>query len=128
MTTGCGAITALDLSFPVTAGLCSAVVSFGGICVLLQSSMYVTIDRRYIAQKTVQALLAFGMAYGIARIFPGNNAVAAMQTISPIYLQNGFAGLSLLLTSSVAIAVLYLAATIIKRTRKKFPGSCQTNQ
>lgn len=112
MTAGCSAITALALSFPVTAALCSAVVSFGGICVLLQSSMYIRIDRRYLFLKTAQALIAGGMAYGVALILPFRDAIPAMQAIPQAYLQNGFAGLSLFLSSSVAIAMLCLAVTI----------------
>lgn len=113
LTSGCAAVAALKLPFKLSVALCAFLVSFGGLCVFLQTRLFLCGDvRRYFFVKFVHGILAAGIAFLCAPIAPlREQPVIAQQ--GGEYFINALAGGSVFFASCVAVFGIYLMAVVM---------------
>ena len=112
LTGGCAAIAALNLPFQLTIALCAFLVSFGGICVFLQTRLFINGNvLRYFCVKTLHGILAAGIAYLCAPIALPKEQPAIAQRGSD-YLVNALTGGSIFFASCIAVFGIYLMALV----------------
>ena len=112
LTGGCAAIAALNLPFRLTIALCAFLVSFGGICVFLQTRLFINGNvLRYFCVKTLHGILAAGIAYLCAPIALPKEQPAIAQRGSD-YLVNALTGGSIFFASCIAVFGIYLMALV----------------
>ncbi|MBR0026990.1 MAG: hypothetical protein IJP37_07515, partial [Clostridia bacterium] len=121
MTSGCSRIASLEISLRLQTALCAGTVTFGGLCLLLQSLAFHELKiSRYLLLKLIQAILAGFLAYLAAPWFLAD----AVDTFSPIAWEeasrNLFSTATVVLSSFLGLAAAWLfAAGCKKRMRKR---------
>lgn len=109
-TGGCKAICSLGLPLRTAATCCAFVASFGGVCVFLQTRLFVSGGvRHYFSVKLLQGAVAAVIAYLTTPLFLPTSA-AVMHQQAETYAINALSGVSLLLASAVAVFATYLGA------------------
>jgi len=121
MTSGCSRIAGLDMPLRLQTALCTGIVTFGGLCLLLQSLSFHDLNAaRYLSLKGLQAILAGLLAYWTAPWFLPD----AVETFSPIVWedmsQNLFSTATAAFSSLLGLAAAWLfAAGCKKRMRNR---------
>lgn len=112
-TGGCAAVCALSLPLRVAVACCAFLASFGGICVYLQTRLFLSGGGiSYFATKLLHGLLAALIAYLCTPIFLPLDA-AVMSQAAEDYLNNALSGGSLLFASAISMLGTYLAALVL---------------
>lgn len=123
---GCVSIASIDLSLRIRIALTAFTVTFGGLCVLMQSAMFLDSKalKTYGLIKLVQGVLAAVLAYLLFPKFCSFD-IAAMHSTDPSlqYAQNAFSMGSILLSSSIVLVCFYLFALALgKRMNERRIG------
>lgn len=120
MTNGCNEVARLALPAQLKAALCSALITSGGLCILLQSMMFLRVQAlRYLALKQTQALLAGVATFLLYPLFGNSNAQAAVLWNEGLFLKNASPALALLGIFAFLCCLLWLAYGAIRRASSK---------
>lgn len=113
LTGGCAAVAALKLPSRLSIALCAFLVSFGGLCVFLQTRLFLRGGaHRYFSVKLAHGVLAAGIAFLCAPLAPlQERPVFAQQ--GGEYFINALAGGSVFFASCIAVFGIYLMALVI---------------
>lgn len=124
---GCVSIAALDLPIRIRLSLTAFTVSFGGLCVCMQSAMF--LDKanmcRYFRIKLMQGILASVLAYVLYPYFCSKDIPVVLSTDMALdYAANALSMGSIFMSSCIVLAAFYLFALALYRlsqenTRKK---------
>lgn len=111
-TGGCAAVCTLAMPIRVTIACCAFLMSFGGVCVFLQTRLFLEGGgASYFVIKLIHALLAAAIAYFCTPLFMPDS-ISAMSQEAEGYIVNALSGGSLLLASVVAMFGTYLLALV----------------
>lgn len=115
MTNGCNEVAGLALPAQLKAALCSAQITSGGLCILMQSMMFLRVRALpYLALKQTQALLAGIATFVLYPLF--GEAQAWVLWDESLLLQNASPALALLGICAFLCCLLWLIYGAIQRT------------
>lgn len=120
LTGGCYRIAQSGASLRVSATLASFLVSFGGLCVMVQSMSFLTFQKplRYLSYKLCQGLVSACITYFMIPVcLP--ESIAVLSVAESPYLQNMLQGGAILLASSLGLSIACLMGIWAKRTQAK---------
>jgi len=115
---GCVSIAKLDLPLQLRLSMTAATVSFGGLCVLMQSAMFLDKSsvRRFAALKLLQGIAAFGIAYFLCPFFLSQQITVSLSRDEILgYTANAMSMGSMLFASSTVVNSFYLFSLALKR-------------
>lgn len=101
MTNGCSMASALDLSLPLKLPIISSIITFGGMCIHMQTKSvcapYGLVPKRFVMAKSIQAFLAYALCALFLALFPLADAQpAAADTKTAAFFGIGFAAVSII--------------------------------
>lgn len=119
MTGGCHLIAEAGLPRYATIPLCTFLVSFGGLSIMVQALAFVQFKKpwKYILTKLMHAGIAACISYAIVINQPG--AVAAFNPNAAAYAQNAISGLTTLFACSLGVGAAFLIALLAGRPRRE---------
>lgn len=116
MTNGCSLIKVLRISPALSAAFAAATISFGGICIFMQSLSFIKLSpKKYFGMKALQAVIAFASAYFLTPLFISGNITAMAGTKSELVLQNVVSSGVMFVASVLAVTVTALLTVAISR-------------
>ena len=116
MTSGCAMITKLDLPIRLKIPLCSGMVTFGGLCMLLQSlSFYELKVSRYLLLKQIQNVIAGVISYLTVPWFLPDSAMVMAPISKETFAGNLMSGTLMLGSALLGLSVAWLLATVCKK-------------
>ncbi|MEL7609807.1 MAG: hypothetical protein AAGU74_09905 [Bacillota bacterium] len=116
MTNGCRQIAALSAPLQWRAALCSATVSAGGLCVLMQSLAFIDLNPfKYLTLKQVQSVLSGAITFVLFPLLAPEAASAMAQWDPALFEYNALTGLMLLIASTLGLSVVALLLAVGRR-------------
>ena len=121
MTNGVAFLAGLDVSFPFMCALVTFCVSFGGLCIMMQTMSVVKINaKKYLLKKAETALLAGAITFIAALVIPQPQAVSSTLDEVLKTAQSGSVTLLItLLSSMLGVAVIALMCCSLTRTHRR---------
>lgn len=126
---GCAAIATLHIPLRLAVAFTAFTVSFGGLCVFLQSRLFLSAAaaKPYLLQKLLHGVLAAALSYLLFPCFAGGNVAAMNAADAGYYIDNALSGGSILLASSAALcAVYFIGLALTRGKRQRVNGPAQT--
>ncbi len=118
MTGGLHMLSAAGLPLRLTAALSAYLVSFGGLCVMVQAMAFLWYERpgTYILTKLAQGVLAGLITWFVFPLLPGT-AQAIAGPDAAFYMENAYVGLSLLFSSALGLSIPLLLSRVARRRK-----------
>lgn len=126
---GCAAIATLHIPLRLAVAFTAFTVSFGGLCVFLQSRLFLSAAaaKPYLLQKLLHGVLSAALSYLLFPCFAGGNVAAMNPADAGYYIDNALSGGSILLASSAALcAVYFIGLALTRGKRQRAAGPAQT--
>lgn len=119
MTGGCHLIAETGLPILFTVPICSFLISFGGMSVLVQAMAFVEFRHpmRYLSIKLLQGALAAAISLAVMALSSGS--AEAFSPIPSMYAINAVTGLSVLFATALGTATAVLLALIFGRRERR---------
>ncbi len=120
MTGGCSRIVKAGLPLLYSVPLCSFLIGFGGLSVMVQAMAFVEFRKplRYLFYKFIHGVFSAVIAYAVLSLFP-----AAVQTLAPslppYYIVNALTGLALLFACALGVATALLLALLFGKKERR---------
>jgi len=116
ITAGSNALAQAGINMRITSAVSAYLFSFGGLCIMAQSTMFMRIDiKRYFGIKTIQGLLAGVITY---LIFPllvhGDTAVSGMFNADTLA-KNAISASSIFAVSLLGVGSILLLCAIMRK-------------
>ncbi|MDO4568240.1 MAG: hypothetical protein Q4B99_04685 [Clostridia bacterium] len=122
LTNGCALLSESTVSAPLMAGICAAIVSFGGVCVYFQARAFINLPAGvYFCSKLLHAAAAFAVTYALTPAFcyDANEAFGGM---TPEAVALGSEQAAIICTAIlISVSTVILAGIIIGRRLKRLP-------
>lgn len=116
MTNGCNEIAALSAPLQWRATLCSATVSAGGLCVLMQSLAFIDLNPfRYLTLKQIQSVLSGAITFVLFPLLAPEAASTMAQWNPAQFEYNALTGLMLFIASTLGLCVIALLLAVSRR-------------
>jgi spore maturation protein SpmB len=124
VTNGCKALSALDLPVRTVAASAAFFFSFGGICVMAQSSGFARIDvKSYLLRKLAQGLIAAAAAHLLTPLFVSDAATVFEPFAQELAVNNALSSAMIFGASLLGVATVALwSAAAERKRRKQRPG------
>lgn len=120
VTNGCKALSALDLPVRTVAASAAFFFSFGGLCVMAQSSGFARIDAKsYLLRKLAQGLIAAAAAHLLTPLFVSDAATVFEPFTQELALNNTLSSAMIFGASLLGVATVALWSAAAGRRRRK---------
>lgn len=117
---GCKALSALDLPVRTLAAVSAFFFSFGGLCVMAQSSGFARIKAgAYLWRKLVQGAIAAAAAYFLAPLFVTDAATVFSPIAAPALANNALSAAMIFASSLLGVAVVALVSAAAGRKKRR---------
>ena len=120
MTNGASMIFAANLSFAVMCALLAFVVSFGGLCIMVQAAQVAPINpKKYLIVKLIAACMAGMIAFISANLMPSAQPVFLSNSVAGIAMEGGLSIGVIALSSLIGCGCIWLMSTTHGKHRTK---------
>ena len=120
MTGGCSRIAKVGLPLLYSVPLCSFLIGFGGLSIMVQAMAFVPFQKplRYLLYKFVHGLFSAAIAYAALSLFP-SAAETLSPSLPPYYVINAMTGLALLFSCALGVATAILLALLFGKKDRR---------
>ncbi|HWR24208.1 MAG TPA: hypothetical protein VN366_12100 [Feifaniaceae bacterium] len=120
MTGGCSRIANAGLPLIYSVPLCSFLIGFGGLSVMVQAMAFVPFQKpaRYLFYKLIHGAFSGLIAYAILTLFP-SAAETLASSQPPYYVVNALTGLALLFSCALGLATSLLLALLFGKKERR---------
>ena len=118
MTGGCHLISQTGLPLLYTLPMCTFLISFGGLSIMVQAMAFVEFKKpsRYLGVKLLHGVISALIAYVVLVLFP--NSTETFSSTTSMYAINAVSGLSMLFACALGTAAATLFALIFGSTHR----------
>ncbi len=120
MTGGCSRIVKAGLPLLYSVPLCSFLIGFGGLSVMVQAMAFIPFEKplRYILYKLLHGVFSGLIAFALLSLFP--SAVEALSpSLAPYYVVNALTGLALLFSCALGVSTALLLALLFGKKERR---------
>ena len=116
ITAGSSKLAQAGINARITCGAGAYLFSFGGLCVMAQSAMFMRIEiKRYLGLKFIQGLLAGALAYLIFPLFVRGDIAASASFDADAFLINAVSASGIFAVSLLGVGTILLITAIMRK-------------
>lgn len=120
MTGGCSRIAKAGLPLIYSVPLCSFLIGFGGLSVMVQAMAFVPFQKplRYLFYKLIHGVFSGLIAFALLSLFPLATETLA-PSLQPYYVVNALTGLALLFSCALGVSTALLLALLFGKKERR---------